>query len=70
MSIIVERFKKIQSEIISLNPPKPVNIIAVSKTFDIDHIKPLIDYGHSHFGENKVQEATAKWKEQKKIIKI
>ena len=66
MSIIVERFKKIQSEIISLNPPKPVNIIAVSKTFDLDHIKPLIDHGHSHFGENKVQEATAKWKEQKK----
>jgi len=66
MSIIVERFKKIQSDIISLNPAKPVNIIAVSKTFDLDHIKPLIDYGHLHFGENKVQEATAKWTEQKK----
>ena len=70
MSIIVERFKKIQSDIISLNPPKPVNIIAVSKTFDLARIKPLIDHGHSHFGENKVQEATAKWTEQKKIIKI
>ena len=66
MSTIVDRFKKIQSDIISLNPAKPVNIIAVSKTFDIDHIKPLIDYGHSHFGENKVQEATVKWTDQKK----
>ena len=66
MSIIVERFKKIQSDIISLNPAKPVNIIAVSKTFNLAHIKPLIDHGHYHFGENKVQEATAKWTEQKK----
>ena len=49
MSTIVERFKKIQSDIISLNPPKPVNIIAVSKTFDLDHIKPLIDHGHFTF---------------------
>ncbi len=66
MSIIVERFKKIQSDIISLNPAKPVNIIAVSKTFNLAHIKPLIDHGHYHFGENKVQEAKAKWTEQKK----
>ena len=37
------------------------NIIAVSKTFDMSMIKPLIDYGHQHFGENKVQEALEKW---------
>tara|TARA_B100000579_G_C22611893_1_gene747674 strand:- start:180 stop:848 length:669 start_codon:yes stop_codon:yes gene_type:complete len=37
------------------------NIIAVSKTFPIEKIKPLIDYGHIHFGENKVQEAVEKW---------
>ena len=67
MSTIVERFLKIQSNITSLQPLKPVNIIAVSKTFDLDHIKPLIDFGHSHFGENKVQEAKAKWSEQKKV---
>ena len=36
-------------------------IIAVSKTFNIDHILPLIDYGHQNFGENKVQEAIEKW---------
>ncbi len=67
MSTIVERFLKIQSNIMSLKPIKPVNIIAVSKTFDLDHIKPLIDHGHTHFGENKVQEAKAKWSDQKKV---
>lgn len=41
-------------------------IIAVSKTFKIDHIKPLIDYGHIDYGENKVQEAQEKWTEIKK----
>tara|TARA_Y100001936_G_C16070595_1_gene670288 strand:- start:1541 stop:2203 length:663 start_codon:yes stop_codon:yes gene_type:complete len=40
-------------------------IVAVSKTFPISHILPLIDYGHIHFGENKVQEATEKWSEIK-----
>jgi len=38
-----------------------VNIIAVSKTFSMEHIMPLIKNGHSHFGENKVQEAHLKW---------
>ena len=41
-------------------------IIAVSKTFKIDQILPLIDYGHIDFGENKVQEAVEKWSEIKK----
>ena len=40
-------------------------IIAVSKTFPITDIKPLIDYGHNDFGENKVQEAVTKWTEIK-----
>ena len=42
-------------------------IIAVSKTFPIDKILPLIEYGHTDFGENKVQEAIEKWTEIKKI---
>ena len=42
------------------------NIIAVSKTFSIDVIKPLIEHGHLHYGENKVQEAVRKWTEIKK----
>ena len=66
MSIIVERISKIQSNIASIKPIRPVNIIAVSKTFPLDHIKPLVDHGHIHFGENKVQEASAKWSELKK----
>ena len=66
MNIVVERFKKIKSNIVSLKPIKPVNIIAVSKTFPLEHIYPLIEHGHVHYGENKVQEALAKWSEQKK----
>ena len=46
------------------NYPK---IIAVSKTFKIDQIMPLINHGHIDFGENKVQEAVEKWTEVKKI---
>ncbi len=41
-------------------------IIAVSKTFKIDKIKPLIEHGHVHFGENKMQEAEDKWIDIKK----
>ena len=48
-------------------------IIAVSKTFKLEHILPLIEYGHDNFGENKVQEALDKWvdiKKNKNNIKI
>jgi len=41
-------------------------IIAVSKTFKIEHITPLVEYGHIDFGENKVQEAIEKWTDVKK----
>ena len=44
-----------------------INIIAVTKTFQMKDIDPLIQYGHLHFGENKVQEAIEKWSEVKKI---
>ena len=40
-------------------------VVAISKTFKIDHILPLIDSGHIDFGENKVQEAYEKWKQVK-----
>ena len=49
-----------------MNPSIYPKVIAVSKTFKIDKILPLIEYGHIHFGENKVQEALAKWTEIKK----
>ena len=54
---IVKNFQNIRSSINNSN----VNIIAVSKTFSLDKIKPLVDIGHNHFGENKVQEAKIKW---------
>jgi len=46
-----------------------IKIIAVSKTFPMRQIMPLIDYGHVDFGENKVQEAIEKWSEVKKLNK-
>jgi pyridoxal phosphate enzyme (YggS family) len=61
MSLIIERFENIKSLINNSN----VKIIAVSKTFAYEHIKPLVDIGHVHFGENKVQEAQHKWQEVK-----
>ena len=73
MSTIIERFEKIKSNISLLKPIKPVNIIAVSKTFSMEQIQPLINYGHLHFGENKVQEAISKWdniKKEKKNLNL
>ena len=57
---------QINSKILKLNISnyKP-KIIAISKTFKINHILPLIENGHRDFGENKVQEATEKWTEVK-----
>ena len=52
---------KIKSNLSNLNKINLPNIIAVSKTFKIDKILPLIDHGHLNFGENKVQEAVDKW---------
>ena len=66
--------KSIKSKLIDLKQNTRIpKIIAVSKTFKIDHIMPLINYGHSDFGENKVQEAIDKWsqiKSENKEIKI
>ena len=54
--------QKVDENSITHNPI----IIAVSKTFDLNHITPLINHGHVHYGENKVQEALEKWTEIKK----
>jgi pyridoxal phosphate enzyme (YggS family) len=59
MSNILENYKNIFSHVYKLN--KNITIIAVSKNFAMNDIKPLIDNGHIHFGENKVQEAELKW---------
>ncbi len=62
MTAIINNLNKIRSNISNKN----VKIIAVSKTFSFSYIKPLVDSGHIHFGENKVQEAEAKWSLYKK----
>ena len=74
MHITIKNLLKISEDVkqklpiddITYKSPK---IIAVSKTFKIDHIKPLIEHGHLDFGENKVQEAIEKWSEIKKVKK-
>jgi len=62
MNSIIQRFENIKSLVGNSN----AKIVAVSKTFTYDHIKPLVDHGHVHFGENKVQEAQSKWHDIKK----
>ena len=57
----------------NLNFSKKPILIAVSKTFNIEDINPLVDFGHIHFGENRVQEALDKWtkiKENNDTIKL
>ena len=69
MYSLIKNFEKIK-KLINNND---VNIIAVSKSFQYEHIKPLVDIGHNHFGENKVQEAQNKWskiKDSKKTINL
>ena len=57
---------KIKANLSNLNIQNNTKIIAVSKTFKLDKILPLINYGHIDYGENKVQEAIEKWAELKK----
>ena len=69
MHLTVQNLINIKKEI-NLNLPnlksnKMPKIIAVSKTFSMDKITPLIEYGHLDFGENKVQEAMEKWSDVK-----
>ena len=62
MHNIINNLVSIQTELKSkLTDFDKVQIIAVSKTFSMDKITPLIKHGHIHYGENKVQEALSKW---------
>ena len=57
----------------NINLTKKPTLIAVSKTFNSYDIKPLVDFGHIHFGENRVQEALDKWvniKENNDAVKL
>ena len=58
MENVLKNFNLIKQEIIE---KKNVKLVAVTKTFPISHILPVINEGHSDFGENKVQEAIEKW---------
>ena len=63
----------IKNEIEKVGSLSSTEIIAISKTFPIEDILPLIEYGHVHFGENKVQEALEKWskiKDQNKNLRL
>ena len=62
---LIDIQKKIDSNLESSTINKVPKIIAVSKTFGMDKISPLIDHGHLDFGENKVQEAIEKWSDVK-----
>ena len=55
----------VKSKEAGLNKSSKSKIIAISKTFSLDKIMPLINHGHYHYGENKVQEALDKWSEIK-----
>ncbi len=61
--IYIEDFIKSRANDLNIN--KLPKIIAVSKTFSIDKILPLVEYGHIDYGENKVQEALIKWTDVK-----
>ena len=64
---LLEIKDNIKIQLNKLNINHNPKIVAVSKTFKIDKILPLIEYGHCDYGENKVQEAVEKWTEIKKI---
>ena len=62
--INIQNLIKSKQSVLKNNEITP-KIIAVSKTFKINHILPLIEYGHTDYGENKVQEAVEKWSQIK-----
>jgi len=63
----VQNLINIRNKIKAASPDyNTIKIIAVSKTFPLENILPLINYGHLDYGENKVQEAVKKWSEIKK----
>ena len=66
MNDISDRYRSVRNAIAAAEaeagrPKGEVTLVAVSKTFDADEIRPVLEEGHRIFGENRVQEATAKW---------
>ena len=60
---IIKNFTNVLNEIKKCTDTNP-KIIAISKTYDLNYIKPLINFGHLHYGENRVNEAALKWSEE------
>jgi PLP dependent protein len=56
---VLENYRNISTAIAAVS--RDVTLVAVSKTYDAEHIRPVLDAGHRVFGENRVQEAKAKW---------
>jgi PLP dependent protein len=66
MNATLERLAKVNAaiaaaEVKGKRTPGSVTLVAVSKTFDAEHIRPVLEAGHRVFGENRVQEAQGKW---------
>ena len=64
---IIQNFSVVCHELDKVK--KKPTVIAVSKTHSLEHIQPLLDYGHRVFGENKVQEAKQKWEKVLPVVK-
>ena len=73
MHTTLKKLESVQNQINEIINRKQLKtkpkIIVVSKTFPINNVKPLLEYGHIHFGENKIQEAEKKWTEIRKSYK-
>ena len=67
MIVIIKNFFVVSKKLDKVK--KKPTIIAVSKTHSLEHIQPLLDYGHRVFGENKVQEAKQKWEKVLPVVK-
>lgn len=63
MNTYLDKFLLVKNNILSHS--KKITIVVVTKSVNYDKIKDIIDYGHTHFGENRIQDANKKWKEIK-----
>ena len=63
MNTYLDKFLLVKDNILSHS--KKITIVVVTKSVNYDKIKDIIDYGHTHFGENRIQDANKKWKEIK-----
>jgi len=63
LNTYLDKFLLVKDNILSHS--KKITIVVVTKSVNYDKIKDIIDYGHTHFGENRIQDANKKWKEIK-----